>query len=156
MTSRDENPFRNFGRAIRDALTHAGNGQALVLASALSGCLEAAIRTKMVKLPKELDKGLFRGYGPLAHFKARIDIAFALGLITPEMYNDLDIIRDVRNRIAHPEDVPTPSFDSPDIIEKCKRLSGMRASTKGTAIDAYHATAMSIVEHLRNVLSCSS
>jgi hypothetical protein len=27
-----------------------------------------------------------------------------LGLITPEMRKDLDIIRDVRNKIAYPED----------------------------------------------------
>jgi hypothetical protein len=55
----------------------------MILASVLSGYLEQAIRTKMVKLPKDLDKGLFRNYGPLSHFKARIDVAFALGLSQP-------------------------------------------------------------------------
>jgi DNA-binding MltR family transcriptional regulator len=146
-----------FIQAIRDALAHADNGRALILASVLSACLEQAIRTKMVKLPKDLDRGLFRGaYGPLAHFKARIDVAFALGLITAEMRKDLDVMRNVRNRIAHPEDAPPPNFNSPDIIGDCKKLSGMKSSKKGTAEEAYLLTAMEIVEHLRGVVSRSS
>jgi DNA-binding MltR family transcriptional regulator len=144
-------------RAIHEALAHADNGRALILVSALSACLEQAIRAKMVKLPKDLDKGLFQGaYGPLAHFKARIDIAFALGLITAEMRKDLDIMRNVRNQIAHPEDAPPPSFKSSKIIEQCKKLSGMKASKKGSAEEAYLLTAMAIVEHLRGVISRSS
>lgn len=66
-----------------------------------------------------MDK-VFSYPGALSSFSAKIDLCFALGGITQEMRDDLNIIRDVRNKFCHT--VSARSFSDPDIASKCKRL----------------------------------
>ena len=44
---------------------------------------------------------LFGKYGPLSTFAARIDMAFALGLISADLKGDFNFIRRIRNHFAH-------------------------------------------------------
>lgn len=45
---------------------------------------------------------MFKGYGPLATFKAKVDMVFLLRLFPHEkIYRDLDKIPDIRNYFAH-------------------------------------------------------
>jgi DNA-binding MltR family transcriptional regulator len=72
---------------------------ALLASSFLENCLEQLIREKLANHP--IKDGLFRGFGPLATFSARSDIALLLGLIPEHIYSDLKIIRKIRNEFAH-------------------------------------------------------
>lgn len=64
---------------------------------------------------------LFVGYGPLASFSARINIAYALGLISKGIRKDLHYIRKIRNHFAHySQEI---SFDSSPVRELCANLS---------------------------------
>jgi hypothetical protein len=48
-----------------------------------------------------LSDDLFGPEKPLGSFSARIKMAYALGLISKEIYSDLNTIRNVRNIFAH-------------------------------------------------------
>lgn len=72
---------------------------AILAASFLDEALAAAIRSQFVDDPS-VDE-LFTGYGPLSSFSARIEIAFALGLLDKKHKGDLRFIRKIRNHFAH-------------------------------------------------------
>jgi hypothetical protein len=54
----------------------------------------------MRPLDKKLAGRLFKGYGPLSSFSAKIDLAYALKVTTLEIHNELHKIRDIRNAFA--------------------------------------------------------
>lgn len=63
---------------------------------------------------------IFEGDGPLSSFDSKIRICRGFKLISPDVKQDLDIIRTIRNRFAHTS-VPRRFTDS-DIEIRCKRL----------------------------------
>lgn len=65
-------------------------------------------------------KVLFEGYGPLATFSARIDLAYGLGYIAPMQRRDLHLIRKIRNIFAHRTGKVT--FDDNHISSRCLEL----------------------------------
>ena len=73
----------------------------MTVVSVLDYELVRSITKKMPNLDKEINKRLFRGYGPLSTFSSRIDIAYALGLISAEIHQELTKIRNIRNLFAH-------------------------------------------------------
>jgi hypothetical protein len=75
-------------------------GCVLVAGSVLDEGLEQLLRAEMPEDPKLLGE-LFNNSGPLASFWARSRAALALGYITKDTFEDLEIIREVRNRFAH-------------------------------------------------------
>lgn len=50
---------------------------------------------------KKLHERLFKYTGPLSSFASKIDVCYFLGYINPDFYNDLHIIRGLRNQAAH-------------------------------------------------------
>jgi DNA-binding MltR family transcriptional regulator len=59
--------------------------------------------------------------GPLYNFSSKIDIAYAFKVIDEDLYNDLRIIKDIRNKFAHPKgptDFQTPKIK--DFVQKFK------------------------------------
>jgi DNA-binding MltR family transcriptional regulator len=57
---------------------------------------------------------------PLSNFSARIKTAYCLGLITKKEYDDLNLIRKIRNKFAHR--LHGYSFDHKEIIDWCNSL----------------------------------
>lgn len=55
----------------------------------------------MPSINAKLRKGIFNGYGPLASFSARIDVAYALGIIDQSLFKLLHAVRELRNSLAH-------------------------------------------------------
>jgi DNA-binding MltR family transcriptional regulator len=64
--------------------------------------------------------GIFEGDGPLSTFDSKIRVCRGFRLISPDVKQDLDIIRTIRNRFAHTS-LPRHFTDS-DIEIACKRL----------------------------------
>lgn len=92
----------------------------LIEAAALEHVLRLRIRDLMMPLSKKLNERLFEGYGPLSSFSAKVDVAFALKVISEEAYRELTLVRKIRNELAHSfEDI---SFRHPDVIPLCKQL----------------------------------
>ena len=96
----------------------------ILAASFLEQTLEGYIRTKLVDAPPV--SKLFEGYAPLSTFAAKIDIAFALGLIPIHIHDDLRTIKKLRNLFAHKPD--SLSFSSSQVADICGNLHDIKQS----------------------------
>jgi len=71
-------------------------------------------------------KRVTSSYGPLSTFSAKIDVASLLGLVSPQIYSDLNAIRTIRNAfahdVAHKKTHEQLSFASNDIKQICLAL----------------------------------
>lgn len=91
---------------------------AILASSFLEEILEETIQSFFIE-DQAVDT-LFKGYSPLATFSSKIALAYALGLITKEMKQDLDTIRKIRNHFAHNwQDV---SFNTSPVSDFCRSL----------------------------------
>ena len=102
---------------------------AIVGATGLDEALEGALLTKMRPLSRDMKDRLFDGYGPLANFAAKIDLAFALEIITKDLYDVLRTVNNVRVAFAHSKRVKT--FNDPDVSGLLRSL-GIDTTTSGT------------------------
>jgi len=109
--------------AEADAIRRLSSGDdhtaAIIAATIVEARLEDALKTKFQR-DAAIEKEMFRTSGPLGSFSAKIKLAFLIGLISKEAYNDLDIFKDIRNRFAHWVDVE--SFKSSNIKSLTDRL----------------------------------
>jgi DNA-binding MltR family transcriptional regulator len=76
---------------------------ALLIASFLESGLSDGLKRSLVE--DDSVTRLFQAYGPLATLSGKIDIAFAVGLLTTEIKADLHLIRKIRNHFAHHPDL---------------------------------------------------
>jgi DNA-binding MltR family transcriptional regulator len=81
---------------------------------------EAHIATTIWPARKNVFKGLSQTHAPLSTFAAVIKIAFAYGLISAEDYEDLELIRGLRNEAAHT--IYDFSFEDHGVQEMVMRL----------------------------------
>jgi mannitol operon repressor len=65
-------------------------------------------------------RDLVDGMAPLSTLSAKINASFHLGLISEAQFEDLKIIKDVRNDFAHSFEPIT--FETPRIKDRCMRL----------------------------------
>ncbi len=70
-------------------------------------------------------KELFSGYGPLASFSSRINMAYALGFLSKTEFSDLELIRKIRNEFAH--ELHGLQFSSNSIKNRCSELKSCDA-----------------------------
>ncbi|WP_375257487.1 hypothetical protein [Citreimonas sp.] len=93
-------------------------GVVLVTASMLEDVLERLLLARLVE-GREAEK-LLTGFGaPLGTFSAKIAAARAVGVISEQWRRELDLLRDIRNRLAH--EVTVTLGDGP-ILNKCNEL----------------------------------
>lgn len=86
---------------------------ALIAAAAIDNFLEKAIKARMPNLDKDLSAKLFSGYGPFATFSAKIDTAYAMGIVDKSVFSDIHIIKAIRNAFAHPRGAQIVTFSDP-------------------------------------------
>ena len=92
---------------------------AILAASFLEDRLQKAILARLVH-DKVVIGEMLKGYGPLATFRTKIDLAFLMSIIDAPMRRHLHRIRDIRNRFAHRVDVH--EFEAIEIKDLCKTL----------------------------------
>ena len=71
----------------------------ITAAALIETMLEKVLRRFLANIPKKDE--LFSFNGPLGTFAAKISIAYALGLISKELHDDLNLFRKIRNTCAH-------------------------------------------------------
>jgi DNA-binding MltR family transcriptional regulator len=79
-------------------------GCVILGAALLTEALETLIRSVCRDTPKDIKSTidpLFQGYAPLATFSARIQMAFALGILPRSLRDKIEIVRRMRNDFAH-------------------------------------------------------
>jgi hypothetical protein len=82
--------------------------------------LERCIIASLSRCSKSLRKRMFTGYGPLATFSAKIDLAYMLGVFGADTYQEIQKIRKMRNIFAHSKELL--SFKHEMIIGLFKEL----------------------------------
>ncbi len=85
-----------------------------------------AIWEQWPPISRTMRERLFRGYGPLASFSSRIDVATAMGVLSNETRADFLQVKRIRNDAAH---TGTPfSFDLPAIVTRLDAIICIRAA----------------------------
>jgi mannitol operon repressor len=91
---------------------------ALILSSLLDSALVALLSTRMTEITETERRTLFYGESAfLGSLSAKIRLSYALGLISSAQYDDLKVIKDVRNVFAH--STKQIEFSHPLISERC-------------------------------------
>lgn len=88
-------------------------------ASYLEERLTSALKARFVSNNTVHNK-VFKNYGPLSTFTAKIDIAYLLKIFPEQGRASFHTIREIRNRFAHRLDVN--SFDDEPVSDLCKKL----------------------------------
>jgi DNA-binding MltR family transcriptional regulator len=126
---------------VKDLHRRTQAGHALVGVSIMDNILKEALLARMVDLSNTTTADLFEGYGPLASFSAKIDVAFALGVISKETRGQLLLIKRIRNAFAHTTDYL--DFNSPAIVDICSNLPGFKEATD---IATFYITVLKRIE----------
>jgi DNA-binding MltR family transcriptional regulator len=137
--------FRNLGQIMRESDQKAAVGHAIYLGSIAADLLKQAIEDRFVPLSRDLKDALFDGYGPLASFKGRIDVAFALAAITRKTRTEMHKLRQIRNKFAHTTD--KIDFRNEEVIKLCMKLVAFDQKT-GNAQDAYVRTIHNMIDDI--------
>jgi DNA-binding MltR family transcriptional regulator len=82
---------------------------------------QAFITETKVGSKQTAEEEMFRSSGPLGVFSNKINITYLMGLISAELYRDLNIMREIRNRFAHRTEIG--SFDHPEISSRCMNFT---------------------------------
>ena len=85
--------------------------------------LKKVLQARMVKHTGPAEE-IFEGHEALATFSAKIKVAYLLGIVSHEVYSDLNRIRDIRNAFAH--NLEIDSFAHASVVEKCALLENVQ------------------------------
>ena len=100
-------------------------GVVLVAAAFIDHTLELLLRARFSshahKSKKVIDP-LFEGFGPLATLSAKIKICYALDFLQKWVFEDLEIIRKLRNKLAHSTEAV--QFGDPAVADLITKLKG--------------------------------
>lgn len=111
-----------------DLLTQNLNASmAIWLSARIEDELRDFIISRMVRSNRDSRKRLFEGYGPLSSFSAKIEIAYAFGMLTDIERSYMLAIKAIRNKFAHSSGGLT--FDSPAFDELFAKLPGSFTQT---------------------------
>ena len=102
-------------------------GCVLIACHVLDIALQHRIRTKFAHRRNVLKRAiipLFEPTRPLSSFWAKIQLADALNLLDDWVYNDLEVIRGIRNSLAHSHGLF--SFDAPNVQQLLYQLQSPR------------------------------
>ncbi len=85
-------------------LDHSQAGFVMWAAATFDNGLEDELIAKMKQLSNEMRKRIFKSYGPLANFAAKIDLCLAFDIISDKTYADLRALNKIRVEFAHTAD----------------------------------------------------
>jgi hypothetical protein len=122
----------NLGAEIAQLRLQSQAGTVLVSAAALDGLLRSVLLVVM-NLSNNKAERMFDGpVAPLYHFSPKIEIAYAFKVIDEDLYNDLRIIKDVRNKFADPEGLT--DFQTPKITELVRKFKSWTSTSDDYAL----------------------
>jgi DNA-binding MltR family transcriptional regulator len=104
-------------------MTHAS--VVIATTAILDNQLERGLKRALLPMSKNMYKQLFDSFRPLNTFSAKIVMAYGLGIITKNVYDELEKIRHIRNAFAHSSE--RLHFESPQIAPLFARLKRPRS-----------------------------
>jgi len=85
----------------------------------IDACVASLLHKHLRK--SSVSDNLLDSKGPLGAFWARASLAYALGLIAKPMYQDLTILAELRNDVAHHHFAF--EFSTPEVAKRCAELT---------------------------------
>src|ERR1700733_4779557 len=119
------------------------SGTVLVAALILDTELERALKVTMRPLNKQMNDRLFKGYGPLGSFSAKIDLAYTFRVTTLEIHTELHKIRNIRNAFAHT--VKVQSLTSEEVRPLFNKLKKPSKPKSDNVLDVFLAVIEEII-----------
>jgi hypothetical protein len=113
--------------AVRDFGSQTDRGVAIIAVSLLEQMLEIVLIQRMMPLKRRRYARMFGRMGLLSSFSAKIELALALGVISENLYYQIDDLRKVRNAFAHRIEALT--FEHPD-VQKAMRIAHSRLAVR--------------------------
>src|SRR5436190_22381515 len=100
--SREMPSANEYEQAWKETVGESDRSCAITCGAMLDQVLYACLREKLVGLNEDdLERVFYSANAVLGSLSARIEMAYALGIITQDVREKLDIIRKVRNYYAH-------------------------------------------------------
>jgi hypothetical protein len=137
---------------LEELKSQTDRGTAVIAAAVLDDLLEILLTARFVELSGERSDGLFKKIGaPLSSFSSKIEICFAVGVISNEARLAMHLIREVRNEFAHR--IEQITFDHPDVATKIetrilRSIKKLGKSNREMFIDSFSAVALIIYSTL--------
>jgi len=120
---RKEMTNEDIGSYLKDAERTFGIAGGCLIDTCLEHMLQS-IMVENIRISDPIVNKLFDSYQPLSTLAAKIDCAYAFGLIDKQTKDDLHYIRKIRNEFAH--NIETLSFDDSPIRDWCQELSAVK------------------------------
>jgi hypothetical protein len=124
-------------------------GKVLIAAAMLDDLLLKSLQAFLID-GKSASK-LINGFNaPLGTFSARIEAAFAMGLLNEIEYRELNLIRKIRNEFAHTIEI---TFENPVLKQYCQSLNYSAKSYGDVIVSAsgqFTTSATSLILNLTN------
>lgn len=130
---------------ISEIETQTDRAAALIAASFLEDRLEELIKTKFVEDNNLLSR-MFKGYGPLASFSAKIDISVLMGLNDEAIAEMLRVIKNIRNDFAH--DIRPIDFNTQKIRDKVNSIPDIETPKINIFGDERDAWSENLIEQI--------
>jgi DNA-binding MltR family transcriptional regulator len=88
--------------AIKVLRDESDRGAILVAVSVLDGVFENRLRQLLDRGNAEAQARLLKGpLGALSTFSSKVDLAYCIGMIPPQLYGDIRLLKKLRNYCAH-------------------------------------------------------
>jgi len=128
---------------FRTSLTsETDRGSVLMAAAFIEDKLLQMLKDFMVK-NKSIQKKIFEGNGALATFSSKIQMAYLLGLIPKNIFDDLNILKRLRNDFAH--NAKPISFKTDYVKDRCNALQVVSKTAFRDDTKAYFLRAMTTI-----------
>jgi DNA-binding MltR family transcriptional regulator len=131
--------YKNFRHSLEE---ESDRGSALMAAAFIEEKIGELLQLFCVD-NKKIYTRLFENNGALATFSSKIDLAFLLGIIPKNIFDDLHLLRRIRNDFAHKASHIT--FESSPIKERCYSFSVLVKTQLRDHPRAYFLRAMTVI-----------
>jgi DNA-binding MltR family transcriptional regulator len=117
MSKEKVNPLTDWDGFFEEIQNESPRAAVIIATAFLDAQLRTILFNSFIDDKKEVE-GFLKS--SLQTFKSRTRAAYCLGLISKDIYDDLNTIGEIRNKFAH--QMHGYSFDEPEIVNWCKSL----------------------------------
>jgi hypothetical protein len=111
-----------------DMLETSDRGAAIIAASMLERCIEAAIISNLPRRDKKMLDKMSEHDGALSSFYSKVHLGYAMGLYSDKILSELESIRKIRNVFAH--SAKNVTFETAPIAHQCAKLRRRESYTQ--------------------------
>ena len=135
MSENKVNPLTDFDGFFEELQSESPRAAVIIASAFLDAQLREILSNSFVDDKKIVEELLDSDF---LTFSSRTKIAYCMGLISKNIFHDLNIVRKIRNKFAHK--MHGYSFDEPEVVNWCNSLKLAKMITDVTSIPKSHET----------------